>query len=115
MGPAYGAVKAELWELRNSLVHNAINVESFLSHTDVPAGPHLTKMGASGFVYVDTQIMCRDFESAFKRFRAELQQDRAKCKDVADRLKLKTEEPWDIASGGPAPSQALIEFVTVRK
>lgn len=114
MGGDYGAMKKELLALRNSLLHNAINVESFLSNADLPPGQHLTKMGTTGYVYVDTPTMCRDFELAFNRFQVELQQNPAMMARVAAKLVRETQNPWDVTSDGPVPSQAPISFIRTR-
>ena len=68
MGGDYKIRKKELSRLRNSLVHNAINVESYLSQTETASGQHLKKIGAAGFIYVNTMIMYKDFEDAFEQF-----------------------------------------------
>ena len=44
MGGGYRVHKKELLSLRNSLVHNAINVASFLSQTEMGRDTHLKKM-----------------------------------------------------------------------
>lgn len=86
MGGDYRVHKKELLGLRNSLVHNAINVESFLSKTEMGADQHLTKMGADDFIHVNTMVMYKDFVDVLTKFRAEIKQDPAMMKRAADRL-----------------------------
>jgi hypothetical protein len=117
MGGDYKVHKEELYELRKSLVHNAINVESFLSKTEMGADQHLKKMGAAGFLYVHTVVMYKDFDDAFKRFRAEIQQDPEMMKRAADRLEWREYDPFDdldtpdIAIPTPPPP---VEFIHAR-
>jgi len=86
MGGDYAVYKKELLDLRHSLVHNAINVESFLSNTEIGDDQHLKRMGAAGFIYVNTSVMYTDFVDAFRRFRAGIQHDPAMLKRAANRL-----------------------------
>ena len=86
MGSGYGVHKKELLRLRNSLVHNAINVASFLSHTEMSHDQHLKKMGADGFIHVNTMTMYEDFVSALERFHTNIKDDVVMMKSAADRL-----------------------------
>lgn len=86
MGGDYKVHKEELLKLRNSLVHNAINVESFLSQTEMGGDQHLKKMGAVDFVYVNTIVMYEDFMDAFTKFRADINDDPGMMKRASDRL-----------------------------
>ncbi len=95
MGGDYSMRKEELLKLRNSLVHNAINVESFLSHTEISTDHHLNKMGTAEFIYVNTMKMYSDFVTTFQRFRNEIKQDRVKLQRAANRLEWKEENAWD--------------------
>jgi hypothetical protein len=106
MGGDYEVRKGELLKLRHSLVHNAINVESFLSQTELGRDEHLKKIGAAGFIYVNTVGMHRDVEDAFRRFRADIEHDPALFKRAAKRLEWKEEnlvDHLDIAATPPPP------------
>jgi len=103
MGGDYEVYKRQLLELRHSLVHNAINVESFLSHTEIGGDQHLKKTGAVGFIYVNTMDLYKDFVGAFKRFRGEIQRDPVMMKRAADRLEWKEDNPLDDL-GTPTPT-----------
>jgi hypothetical protein len=85
MSGDYKACKKELLALRNSLVHNAINLESFLSHAEMDSNWHLREIGA-GFFYVNTMVMYKDFVDSFTRFRSEIQRDPVMMMRAADRL-----------------------------
>jgi hypothetical protein len=95
MGGDYSICKKELLELRHSLVHNAINVESFLSHTEMSTDQHLKKTGAAGFIYVNTMTMYRDFVDAFQRFRIEIQHDQGKLQRSSNRLEWREDNFWN--------------------
>jgi len=114
MGGDYGVYKEKLLNLRHFLVHNAINVESFLSHTEIGADQHLKKMGTAGFIYVNTMVMYKDFVDAFKRFREEIQHDPGMLKRAADRLEWRDDNAWsgtdtsDVAIPSLPPSVKFI-------
>ncbi len=114
MGGDYTICKKALLNLRHSLVHNAINVESFLSNTDIGDEQHLKRMGAAGFVYVNTSIMYTDFLDAFRRFRADILHNPIKLKRAANRLEWREESLLDgpdipdIATSSPPPPVQFI-------
>lgn len=117
MGGGYPACKRQLLDLRHSLVHNAINVESFLSNAEIGAEQHLKRMGTAGFVYVNTSTMVKDFISAFEKFRAEIRHDRAMLKRAANRLEWRAEDSVErqVSPDGVAPSPPPpIEFILAR-
>ena len=68
------------------MVHNAINVASFLSQTEIARDQHLKKMGADDFIHVNTMIMYEDFLSTLVRFHANISDDVVMMKRAADRL-----------------------------
>lgn len=114
MGSDYRDSESELLKLRHSLIHNSIIVESFLSHTDMGSEQHLKKMGAAGFIYVNTLMMYQDFLEAFNRYRAELRINPINLKRAADRLEWRDENLLiDINDAGEAmPSPpAPVEFI----
>jgi hypothetical protein len=86
MGGGYSTHKKELLRLRNSLVHNAINVASFLSRTETGHDLHLRKVGADDFIHVNTVAMYEDVARAIERFHTQIQIDTAMMKRAADRL-----------------------------
>jgi hypothetical protein len=117
MGGRYAVQQEALVMLRNSLVHNAINVESFLSNTEPTDDQHLKRVGQTGCLYVCTWRMYLDFVDAFERFCADIQADPVKLKRAADRLEWKEENlledlsSTDEASPSPPPP---VEFIWAR-
>jgi hypothetical protein len=114
MGGSYAACKDELLKLRHSLVHNAINVESFLSNAEIGEEQHLRRVGPAGFVYVNTSVMYADFVDAFRQFRADIQHDPVMLKRAANRLEWREESflddlgIQDVATPSPPPP---IQFI----
>jgi hypothetical protein len=116
MGGDYNVYKEELALLRNFLVHNAINAESFLSQTEIGNKYHLKKIGAAGFIYVNTMVMYRDFVGAFARFRSDIQSNPELRKRAANRLEWREDNPPDdLDPNVPAPSPPPpVEFIYAR-
>lgn len=116
MGGDYAINKNILWDLRNSLVHNAINAESFLSMTEIGSEYHLKIFGAAGFVYVNTRRMFSDFVEAYNRFCNDIDDDPELMRQVADRLEWIADNlPDDLGLNIPAPSPAPpVKFVYAR-
>lgn len=118
MGGEYADHKRELLRLRHSLVHNAINVESYLSQTVTGGDAHLSKIGAAGFIYVNTLVMSKDFEDAFERFKSEIQNDSAMMERAANRLEWIDDDPLDEPEipGVASPSHpSPVRFIHTKK
>ena len=64
-GKKYEDKKNKLWKLRNSLAHNALNVEVFLSMTELGEEHHLEDVNAPGQIYINTKVLFDDFCSLF--------------------------------------------------
>ena len=86
MGGDYKKQKKKLKDLRNSLVHNAINVEAFLSRSEISDIQHLKKMDTDKYIYVNTLIMYQDFLDAYEKFRDEIKTDAVLMKQASERL-----------------------------
>lgn len=114
MGDKYRMRKKELLRLRHSLVHNAINVASFMSQTEEGSVHHLTTIGSAGFFYVNTNTMYQDFIRAFERLREEFKNDKAKLSCAAQRLEWREDDVedhnLDVSPSPPPP----IEFIHAR-
>ena len=114
MGDDYRAHMEELSKLRNSVVHNAINAESWLSNAELNSDQHLKRTGASGLLYVNTLVMYRDVVNAFQRLREEIRCDSVTMKRAAARLEWKEVNPYydlddpDVASPSPLPPVVFI-------
>lgn len=91
MGERYGECKKELYELRCSLVHEAINVASYLSQTEWGEENHLRK-GAADFIYVNSRVMAEDFIKAFEQVSQEILSDEKKLARAAYRLEFRDVE-----------------------
>jgi hypothetical protein len=114
MGGDYAAKKKQLLKLRNGLVHTAVNVESFLSKTEMTVGQHLKCVGSSGFLYVNTAVMYSDFVTSFAKFRGDLATDSALMERASSRLEWKEDQTWD-ETAGPMPSPPPpVEFILLR-
>ena len=115
MGGDYKVHKKELLKLRNFLVHSAINVESFLSQTEMGCDQHLNKMGAADFIYVNTMVMYEDFLEAFWRFRTDIKHNLVMMKRAADRLEWREDSPVDYLNI-PAPTPPPpVQFILANK
>jgi hypothetical protein len=86
MGVKYAERFELLWALRNALAHNAINVESYLSSTELEGWAHLDRIGGNRLIYVDTGLVSRDLLDAFHRVRSWFEEDPVAALRAADRL-----------------------------
>ena len=84
MGAAYVECKDELWNLRNSLAHNTMNVACFMSKTDDARGEHLER--DHGFIFIHTPELLKHFKSAIEKLEAELRDDTALFQRANSRL-----------------------------
>ena len=111
MGDDYRKRKKDLLDLRNSLVHNAINVASFMSQTEMGSDQHLKRIGSGGFIYVNTTIMYHDFVRAFERLSKEFKNDGAKMNRAALRLEWRGDDAEDQYLDIPATPPPLVRFI----
>ena len=114
MGDNYGKRKEELLGLRHSLVHNAINVASFMSQTEMGSDQHLKQIGSGGFIYVNTSIMYHDFVRAFERLREDFKNDERMMSRAAKRLEWREDDVEDQYLDIPATPPPPIEFIWAR-
>ena len=111
MGGNYGKRKEELLALRHSLVHNAINVASYMSQTEIGSDQHLNRIGAGGFMYVNTPIMYNDFVSAFERLKEEFKKNEQMMTRAAERLEWREDDIEDHDLEIPATLPPPVEFI----
>ena len=105
MGGGYAAHAEDLYTLRNSLVHNAINVESILFHAELDSHRHLTRLGVDNLLYVNTSVMYQDFLHVFDRFRSQLQSDPVMLRHAANQLEwVEIDDPLEVGENN-APDQ----------
>ena len=86
MGPKYDAMKKELWDLRNELAHNALNVVAYLSHVPETSSVHLQKSSSGTQFFVNTQQFFDDFVTAFKQLERDLSTDTTLQQIIQQRL-----------------------------
>jgi len=114
MGAEYEECYEELWKLRKSLVHNAINVESYLSSTELQGWAHLKRIGGSGLIYVNTGLFSHDLLEAFGRLKVLLNTDEAVALRAAGRLKW-VEDTQESLGEETLPTQPpQVQFVYAR-
>lgn len=114
MGDNYRVHKQDLLNLRHSLVHNAINVASFMSQTEMGSDQHLTPIGTAGFIYVNTTAMYQDFIRAFKRLREKFENDGEKMSRAAQRLEWREDDSEDQHIEIPVTLPPQVQFIWAR-
>jgi len=114
MGGDYSIRKKELLDLRNSLVHNAINVASFMSQTEKGSEYHLRTINSVGIIYVNTTTLLRDFNRAFERIRKEFEVDKAMLSRAANRLEWREDDYDDDTLNILATPPPPVQFVWAR-
>ena len=88
LGSAYEAKSSELYELRNCIVHNALNTATFISQAALGAEHHLKDVGGPGELYVNTRVFCEDLAAALTRLRERFAADSAFLAEAASRLEV---------------------------
>ena len=88
LGTDYEAKKVELYELRNAMVHNALNTGTFISQAPLGAEDHLRNVGGPGDLYVNTRVFCDDLAAAFKRLQTRFASDPSFLVMAANRLEV---------------------------
>jgi hypothetical protein len=115
LGTEYEKRSKELWKLRNALVHNVINVESYLSSTDLEGWIHLQMIGGSGLIYVNSRLASRDLAEAFGRVKALLTRDKDVAKRATDRLEW-VENVQQNVGGQPIPTPPPpVQFIQAKR
>jgi hypothetical protein len=84
LGPKYSVLEDELWKLRNTLAHSAMNVACFMSKTEDARGEHLEQ--DHGFVFIHTVMLLEDFKSAIDKLEAKFQTDAILLQRAESRL-----------------------------
>lgn len=114
MGAEYEKRCEELWKLRNALVHNAINVESYLSSTELQGWAHLKRIGGSGLIYVNTGLASRDLVEAFRRVKALLHTDDVVARRAAARLEWVEDTQESVGEEALPTQPPQVQFVYAR-
>ena len=85
-GRIYERKKEKLWALRNSLTHNALNVEVFLSRTELGEDHHLREVEVPGEIYINTNVFYRDFCKTLNAEIHRIENDELAMNQAAERL-----------------------------
>lgn len=113
LGPEYSALEDELWRLRNTLAHSAMNVACFMSKTDDARGEHLEQ--DHGFVFVHTGRLLDDFKAAIDKLEAEFQTNVSLLQRAESRLMWDSINQPGWQGGGLMPTPPPgIQFVRER-
>jgi hypothetical protein len=111
LGAGYNKRRKELWKLRNALVHNVINVESYMSSTELEGWVHLEMIGGSGLIYVNTGLASRDLFEAYRGVKALLETDMVAAQRAADRLKFVDNTQQGVGKGPHPTPPSPVQFV----
>jgi hypothetical protein len=113
LGPDYATLENELWNLRNSLAHNIINVACFMSKTEDARGEHLERDG--NYLFVHTRRLLEDFVTAVGKLESDFRTDAALLQRTESRLQWDSIEQPDWRGGGMKPTPPPgIRFVRER-
>ena len=111
MGTGYGERAEELWKLRNALVHSVINVEWYLSSTDIEGWAHVQTLGGSCLIYVNTGLLSSDLKEAFGRVKTLLATDNGAAQRAAERLEWVDNTPQGVGGESIPTPPPQIRFV----
>ena len=88
MGGKYKDHQKEILKLRNSIVHNGLNVDFYLTHTGTIDDPILENLGPAGFILMNTSAMCEDVIKKCKQAHDDILHDPTKLILAANRLNM---------------------------
>lgn len=114
MGKDYAEHADALWELRNSLMHNALNTVSFMSNTWMGERHHLKRESPEGLIFVSTTVLLKDFCAAKDQLQEELRQNPELARRAGERLEWLEDDPqeyWSVPTTPPGP----VRFVVARR
>jgi hypothetical protein len=119
IGKNYKENSETLWDIRNGLVHNGVNLESYMFATSVSdfAFEHLSTRGPNGFLYIDTTKFFYDFCKAKRQLREEISKNKELLKRASNRLEWLSEEPREYSEDEiprPSPPPA-VGFIHLKK
>ena len=112
LGKKYEDRKEKLWALRNDLFHNGLNVNVFLSMTEIGQEHHLEDVDAPGKIYVNTSLLFGDFRRVFNSEKQRIMNDTSALSQASERLEWcsDVEQSFDYPTTPPPP----IEFVVTK-
>jgi len=111
LGKNYEKNKDLLWELRNSLMHNALNSISFFASTYMGEDEHLEYYGPNNMIYINTRKFFRDFKRRFKRTKDIILNDKLEIARIANRLDWAADETDSYLFDKPMTSPGTIYFL----
>jgi hypothetical protein len=86
MGRKYEQNAEKIWELRNSLVHNALNTVSYMASIDMNKKDHLSRVRVDGLLFVETNLFAKHFFKAKDRVKKLILNDEMLLKSASARL-----------------------------
>jgi hypothetical protein len=110
-GGLYAKHAKQIYDLRCELVHNALNVSSFMSKTWMGEIHHLTRTSPQGYLFVSSSTLFADFCTAIEMLKGKMLTDAALRAQAEQRLKWVVDDPssyWRPFSTPPGP----VEFVS---
>jgi hypothetical protein len=113
LGPEYDACTDHLWELRNSVAHNALNVAAYLSNVPSTSDVHLKTSSSGTQFVVNTRCLLDDFVKAFNVLKNELDRDSDFAKLAESRLTY-GEIPATEFQHYPTTAPPPVQFVQIR-
>lgn len=107
----YGECIDDLWKLRNTLMHNALNVASFLSRVPENQIEHLSRLDE--YLFVHTEELLRDFKEALDRFECDMQTDAGLFTQAESVLK-EHNVSYTLKSPATPPPPVSIEYIRTK-
>lgn len=110
MPSKYARCCEDLYDLRKSLAHNAINFTSFMSHAEMGESHHLQYHTVLGYLFVSSTVLLRDFENSLIQLEKDVDHDTGLRARAAKRLKWLEDDvysDWGEFSTPPIPVQFI--------
>jgi hypothetical protein len=114
LGARYEERSDELWNLRNALVHNLINIESYLSSVELEGWTHLESVGPEELLYVNTRTASCDLRQAFGALKIRLATSAGAAELAASRLEWLEGEVQTVGGGIAPTPPPPVQFVWAR-
>lgn len=93
LGKGYKTNRNQLWKLRCSLMHNALNSGTMLAFLADGMLEHLNKFGPKSVIYVNTNKLLEDFKNQFENLQQEILSNPQEINRIGGRLELIKIEP----------------------
>lgn len=112
LGKDYGNLKDELWEFRNSLIHNGINNISYMSATQKGEEQHLKFSDGNETIFINSTRLLKDVKSFTFKLKEKILMDKNLINDAASRLEWNQDDPfvyWSQYSTPPGSVRFVIQ------